>query len=154
MARRFRFRLESLLKLRRSLEEAAQRSLARTLEALDQARGRQAQLVQAQAEAVESRRTPLGQQVNLELWRAVERYLVALEHRLAEAAVQVREAEAQVAAAREALVRAHRDHLMLLRLKERRQEQHDLEQGREDARELDEIAVLRYRLGPAREVNP
>jgi flagellar biosynthesis chaperone FliJ len=43
---------------------------------------------------------------------------------------------------------------MLMRLKEQRQEQHDLEQAREDARELDEIAVLRYRLGPAREVNP
>jgi len=160
VATRFRFRLESLLKLRRSLEEAAQRALARALADLDQVRGRLAQLHQARNGAVEARRTPLGQRVDLDLWRAVERYLVALERRIAEAGAQVKAAEARVAAAREALVRAHRAHLMLIRLKERRQEQHNLEELRLEARELDEIAVLRYRLGPsvpgpaAREGNP
>ena len=34
------------------------------------------------------------------------------------------------------------------RLKERRQEQHALEQYREETREMDEMAVLRYRLSP------
>jgi flagellar export protein FliJ len=79
----------------------------------------------------------------------VERYLVVLEKRMAAAQVQFREAEARVAAARQELLRAHRAHLMLVRLKERRQEQHTLESLREDARDMDEMAVLRYRLGPA-----
>ena len=149
MATRFRFRLESLLKLRRSLEEATQRALARALADLDQARTRLAQLKLARTGAVEYRQTPLGQRVDLELWRAVERYLVALERRIAEAGGQVKAAEAKVAAAREGLVRAHRAHLMLIRLKERRQEQHALDELRLEQRELDEIAVLRYRFGPA-----
>jgi flagellar export protein FliJ len=67
----------------------------------------------------------------------------------------VKEAEVKVAAARQDLVRAHRARLMLERLKERRQEQHAIEQLREEARELDEMAVLRYRFGPAfQEVAP
>jgi flagellar protein FliJ len=149
VASRFRFRLESLLRLRRSLEEAAQRNLARALALQDQARARLAQLRQDLAEAIESRQLPPGQPVDLERWRAIERWALVLERRIVEAAAQVREAEAKVAAARQELVRAHRAHLMLVRLKERRQEQHTLDVLREEARDMDEMAVLRYRLGPA-----
>ena len=149
MATRFRFRLESLLRLRRSLEEAAQRDLARTLGLLDQARARLAQLHQDRAAAVESRNLSPGQTVDLERWRAIERWLLVLERRIVAAGEQVREAEARVAAARQELVRAHRARLMLERLRERRQEQHALEQLREEARDMDEMAVLRYRLSPA-----
>jgi len=155
MAVRFRFRLESLLKLRRNLEEVAQRALARTLELQEQAKAKLAQLQAAHAETVEARRTPIGAAVDLDRLRAVERFLLVLERRIAEARIHLREAEARVAAARQDLLRAHRAHLMLLRLKERRQEQHALEVLREEARDMDEMAVLRYRLGPAfREVTP
>ena len=84
MARRFRFRLESLLRLRRSLEENAQRGLARALAQLDQARTRLAQLRQDRMEALESRSLPPGQPVDLERWRAVERWVLALELQKAE----------------------------------------------------------------------
>jgi len=157
VATRFRFRLESLLKLRHSLEQVAQRTLARTLALLDQAQAHLAEQRRAQAATVEARRTPLGQPVDLERWRAIERFLLVVERRIATAEAQLREAEARVAAARQALLKAHQDHLMLVRLKERRQEQHTLEQLREEARDMDELAVLRYRIGPAqtpREVTP
>ncbi len=159
MAARFRFRLESLLKLRHSLEEVAQRTLARTLTLRDQAQNYLAEQQLAQAATVEARRTPTRQAVDLERWRAIERFLMVLERRIAGARVQLREAEVQVAAARQELLRAHRAHLMLVRLKERRQEQHALEALREEARDMDEMAVLRHRLGPAvgpsgREVTP
>jgi flagellar export protein FliJ len=149
VATRFRFRLQSLLKLRRSLEEAAQRELARVLALLDEARAQRAQLLRTQLETVESLGTPTRQQVDLERWRAAERFLWVLERRIAAARNQVREAETRVAAARQELLRAHRAHLMLERLRERRQEQHALEQLREEARDMDEMAVLRYRLSPA-----
>jgi flagellar export protein FliJ len=160
VAARFRFRLESLLKLRRSLEQAAQRALARTLERREAAREHLERLRQAGVETVESRSVPAGQPVDLERWRAAERYLVVLERQIREAGEQLREAEARVVTARQELVRAHRAHLMLVRLKERRQELHALEMLREEAREMDEMAVLRYRHGPvltgggAREVSP
>ena len=83
-----------------------------------------------------------------------------LERRIIGAAAQLQDAKAQVAAARQELLTAHQAHLMLVRLKERRQEQHALEQSRDEAREMDEMAVLRHRLKPsqqrmpAREVTP
>ena len=149
MAARFRFRLESLLKLRHSLEQVAQRNLAKALAQLDQARARVAELLRSQLETVALRSIGDHQVVDLEQWRAIERYLLVLELRLTVAQQQVREAETGVAAARRALMEAHRAHLMLVRLKERRQELHALELLREEARDMDEMAVLRYRIGPA-----
>lgn len=149
MAGRFRFRLEAVLKLRRSLEEAAQRTLAQALAAQEAVRARLAQLRQAQFDTLQCRRTDAQAPIDLQQWRAVERYLVVLERRTALAQQQLREAEAQVAAARAALLQAHRAHLMLVRLKERRQEQHTLESLREEARDMDEMAVLRHRAASA-----
>jgi flagellar FliJ protein len=149
MAARFRFRLESLLKLRHSLEEVAQRTLARMLVLETEARAELASLHKAQLETVEARRTALNQVIDLEQWRAVERFLLVLERRVAAAQGEVRKAQLRVTAARQELMRAHRAHLMLVRLKERRQEQHALEAQRDEARDMDEMAVLRYRIGPS-----
>jgi flagellar export protein FliJ len=149
VAARFRFRLESLLKLRHSMEQMAQRALARMLAQLDQARDRLEQLQSSQAQTLEARRMVPGQAVDLERLRYIERFLVVLERRILGAREQLREAQARVAAARQDLLRAHRAHLMLLRLKERRQEQHALEQLRQEYREMDEMAVLRHRFSPA-----
>jgi len=55
-----------------------------------------------------------------------------------------------VAEARKTLTKAHQAHLMLLRLKERRQEQHAQEALQEEFREMDELAVLRYRFNTTR----
>jgi flagellar FliJ protein len=149
MAARFRFRLESLLKLRHSLEEAAQRALARALELQAQAQAQLAQLQQSQTQTIESRRTPVHQAVDLDRLRAIERFLLVLERRIVTARTELRQAEFRVTAARQDLLRAHRAHLMLVRLKERRQEQHALEVLRQENRDMDEMAVLRYRFGPA-----
>jgi flagellar protein FliJ len=149
VAGRFRFRLESVLKLRRSLEETAQRDLARAIGALEAVRAELARLRQAQLDTVELRRAAVGQPIDLLQWRSVERFLVVLEHRVNAAEGQRREAEARVAEARQALLRAHRNHLMLVRLKERRQEQHNLESLREEANAMDEMAVLRHRFAEA-----
>lgn len=145
MASRFRFRLESLLKLRKSLEQEAQRHLGRTVALRNAAEARLQDLHLRHQEALESRRAEAGQPIDLALWRAVERWLVVLERRIEAAVEDLNQAEAQVDAARKALTQAHRDHLMLLRLKERRQALHELEQLREEAAAADELAVLRHR---------
>ncbi|BDU73633.1 flagellar export protein FliJ [Mesoterricola silvestris] len=144
MAARFRFRLESLLRVRVALEEEAKRRLAVAILARDRAAARVEELRQAQREALESRRTAPNEAVDLDRWRATERYLLVVERRIDQALEVLREAEARVAEARKALLKAHQDQLVLQRLKERRQEQHALERLREEIRETDEIAVLRY----------
>lgn len=150
MATRFRFRLEGLLKLRKALEEDARRFLARTIQARNEVEARLRGLEQNLHDAVDARRTEPGQAIDLERWRAIERYLVVLEHRIAQANSDLTEAERRVAEARKTLTKAHQAHLMLLRLKERRQEQHAHEALLEEFRLVDELAVLRYRFNTTR----
>jgi flagellar FliJ protein len=150
MAARFRFRLEGLLKLRKAIEEDARRAFAKTIQARDAIETRLRHLRQECMDTVDSRRTAKGEVVDLDRWRAVERYLVVLEHRIVQDQAELAEAERQVAEARKVLTKAHQGHMMLLRLKERRQEQHAYEAQLEEFRNVDEIAVLRYRFNTTR----
>ena len=144
MAARFRFRLEPLRKLRESLEREAQRTLARAVQAEREVRAYIESLAAQRLALFEARRLATGQILDLDLWRAGERYLVVLERRQLEGYERLRAATALVAAEREALIIAHRNHLMLVRLKERRALQHAKEQQLREALDLDELAVLRY----------
>jgi len=146
MPARFQFRLESLLRVRKALEEEAKRSLARLIVLRDEALARVRALEEARQAAVESRRTAPHEAVDLDKWRATERFLLVVERRLVQANEAVAKAEALVTEGRQALIKAHQDHLILARLKERRQAQHALEVIHEEIREMDEIAVLRHHI--------
>ena len=150
MAARFRFRLEGLLNLRKALEEDARRTFAKRIQARDAVEGRLRSLEQTHRATLESRRLKPGEVVDLERWRAIERYLVVLELRIHQTRSDLAVAEQRVAEARKALTLAHQAHLMLLRLKERRQLQHAHEAQLEEYRSVDEIAVLRYRFSTTR----
>lgn len=144
MAARFRFRLEPLLRLRQALEREAQRALARALQAEAAIREELDRIASQRREVYESRRASVGQTLDLQLWRQGEAFLLALERRQVRAFERLREASLAVVAAREALTTAHRNHLMLVRLKERRALQHAQEEARKEALALDELAVLRH----------
>lgn len=150
MAARFRFRLEPLLKLRKSLEQEAQRQLALKLEARNATELRLRGLQQDHSKALESRRLGPGEEIDLAFWADLERFLLILEKRIIHARQDLEFAEREAVQARQALTRAHQDYLMLLRLKERRQEQHALEALHEEIREADENAVLRHRFSAGR----
>lgn len=145
MAARFRFRLEALLKLRKSLEQEAQRHLARMIGARNEAEARLQDLLEQHLRARDSRRAERGEPIDLAFWRSVERWLVVLERRIEAAAQALHAAERRVEEARATLTRAHQEHLMLLRLKERREAQHDLEAFQAELVLADELAVLRHR---------
>ena len=146
MSARFKFRLEGFLKLRHSLEEEAQRHLARMIALQEEARGKVGELHASHTSTLEGRRMLPNQVVDLQRWSDTERYLLVLERRIVWATEELNTAMGQVTDARAALLRTHQDHLMLQRLKERRQEQHTLASQRQEAQEMDEIAVLRHRL--------
>ena len=144
MAARFHFRLEPLRKLREALEREAERALGRALQAERMIREEiDALAVQRQA-VFDARRVGAGMMLDLELWRAGEAFLVALERRQVQAYERLRAAAHRVAEARGTLAEAHRNHLMLVRLKERRALQHAREQELREAIALDELAVLRH----------
>jgi len=144
MAARFHFRLEPLRKLREALEREAQRALARALQAEQEVRARIDALAEQRRALFEARRQAAGQVLDLTLWRDGERFLVVLERQQLEAFERLREAAARVAVEREALTLAHRNHLMLVRLKERRALEHQREQQLREALQMDELAILRH----------
>ena len=145
MATRFRFRLEGLLKLRKALEQDAQRVLGKAVQARDLIELRMKKAMQEHETVRLSRRANPGEPIDLDQWRAIERYLVVLERNIERARTELQEAENRVVQAREALKKAHQDHLTLMHLKERRQEEHAQELLKEEFRDQDELAVLRYR---------
>jgi flagellar FliJ protein len=145
MAKRFHFRLEPLLHLRSALEKEAERSLARALQE-EQALERQIEAIAlARAASFESRRSEAGRYVDVQGWRDAERHLVSLERKEHQARADLELAQGRTEACREALRRAHRDRLSLERLKERRKLQHDQDQDRLEAAQIDELAVMRFR---------
>jgi len=146
MAARFKFRLEALLRVRKALEEEAKRHMARMLAALEEAKAQVADLKASHLAAMLSRQTAPHQVIDLDRWKMTERFLFVVEQRIQLAEGTVRLAESRVAAARQALVKAHQNHLILQRLKERRQEQHAQVVLQEEIRDMDEIAVLRYHI--------
>jgi len=145
MAARFRFRLEPLRKLREALEHDAERGLATALQAEREIRNVLDALAAQRLALFESRRLATGAVLDLDNWRAGERFLVVLERRQLEGYERLRVATNQVVTARELLILAHRNHLMLVRLKERRALQHAQEVQLREAKDLDELAVLQYR---------
>lgn len=145
MARRFRFRLQPILRLREALEKEAQRHLARMMAHQQECEAALDALVAARTAAFAQRQVPAGMRVDLEAWRATERYLVVLDRRIVAAEGVLAQAIQRVLEARQALIRAHVHHLSMLRLKERRLEQHQLETQREEAKETDDMTVLRFR---------
>jgi flagellar export protein FliJ len=144
MAARFHFRLEPLRKLREALEHEAQRALARALQAERDIRTELDAMAEQRKALFEARRLATGQFLDLDLLRNGERFLVVLERRQLEGYERLRVALVKVAEEREALSLAHRNHLMLVRLKERRALEHQREQQLREALEMDELAVLRH----------
>jgi flagellar export protein FliJ len=144
MAKRFRFRLAPLLKIREAKKKDAQRLLGKRMSELQSLKNRLDYLTGLQHETLEQRRVGRGQAVSMELWRSIERYLVSVERKMNETNMEIARVQILVDEARKALTIAHREHLTLLRLRERRQEQHDYEVAKEEQQQADELAVLRY----------
>lgn len=144
MAARFHFRLEPLRKLREAAEQEAARALARSLRREQEVRALLAELEASQQATFESQRRHPGEAVDLDQWQAAGRFLGVLERRQREAYEQLRVASALVASTREELAQAHRNHLMLVRLKERRAAAHAREAQLRELQEADDLAILRH----------
>jgi len=144
MAKRFTFRLAPILKIREAKKKDAQRLLGRRMAELGLLQDRLRALEEARSDAFGRRRVQQGQPVDLGLWRSIERFLASVERRIEETDAEIARAQALVDEARKALTKAHREHLTLERLRERRMEQYSLEVAREEQRQADELAMLRY----------
>jgi flagellar FliJ protein len=144
MAKRFIFRLAPILKIRDAKKKDAQRLLGKRMGELKALQDRLHSLKEAWDDAFNRRRTQQGQPIDIDLWRSIESFLASVERRIEETYAEIAKAQALVDEAKKALVKAHREHLTLDRLRERRKEEHDLEVAKDEQRQADELAILRY----------
>jgi flagellar FliJ protein len=144
MPKQFQFRLDTLLKLREAKKKDAQRLLGKLMGEMRLLQDRSASLGQLQNETFRQRSVGQGEAVNVEKWRSIERFLVSIERKIEETNLEIAQLQPRVENARQALVKAHAEHLTLQRLKERRKEQYDFEISKEEQRQADELAVMRY----------
>ena len=144
--KRFKFRYQTLLEVRERAEKLEEEVLQRHLGSLAKASGAMEELMgqeRAQQAAWIGAQGQAGG-VDLDNVAMIQRFLVVLDQRIGRQRAEVEQAEARVANQRELLAEARRQAEVIRQLKERDQKAWREELERAEARELDELATLRY----------
>ncbi|NLG79667.1 MAG: flagellar export protein FliJ [Firmicutes bacterium] len=142
--RRFRFRLQKLLEVRRLKEDALRQELARAQEALQREKAVLERLGAAHGATLEELRASVGGTLDVQWIAAYHRYLGFLAHRIEEQRAVVDRAAREEAAKREALIAARRARKVVEKLKERAYARYCEEVAREEQAFLDEVGTTRY----------
>jgi flagellar FliJ protein len=153
MARPFRFRLETVLKLRKQNEDEHKRIVADRVRQLNEVRRRLTQMenqIELEAELVRAGRIR-GRIEAQDLARG-RHWLSYLQRALLETQDHMRTVEARLDRERAELARAAKEAKALEKLKERQRQRHQAEEKRIERRELDEMAILRF--APPRSSEP
>ena len=135
--RRFRFRLDGLLRLRSQLERAARRQLAVATADVATVEQRMEAAVRGLQDCEQQAR---GSGSVAMLARAMADGLVRHRHRLTN---ELRGAEARLDRARTDWLQSRRDHQVIEKLRQRRHQEWRQEQARDEQHELEELAQLR-----------
>jgi flagellar protein FliJ len=142
--KRFSFKLDSVLMLRAQLERQAQQALASELEHHARLEGQLATAAQRVRDAQSAGAAPGAVQFVGDL-QAAQAYRERLEREQRVARATLADQEIQVAAERERLTAAARNHETLRRLKERRRGEHAAAAARAEASAMEEIALAGHR---------
>lgn len=140
----FRFRLQTVLKLREEERRGQQLRLAAALQADDVLAGRLGELRRALADHREGRRqgTRIGR-IDVDRLLTSERYEAFLRVEQARIEAQRRQLAEEIARRREALAAAHREVRILEKLRQRQAERLRIEEAGRDRRLLDEVGSRR-----------
>ncbi|MGE5584717.1 MAG: flagellar export protein FliJ [Bacillota bacterium] len=142
--RRFRFRLQKLLEVRRLKEDTLRQELARTQEALRRGNDVLEKLGAMHGATLEELRASVAGTLDVEWIAACHRYLGFLAHRIEEQQAAVNRLAREEAAKREALVAARRARKVVEKLRERAYARYREEFARAEQAFLDEVGVTRY----------
>ena len=145
MAKRFIFRFDTLLKIRRQREEHEQRVVARRLLQIDSVQ-RQISAIerQIQEETASLRATHQPGPIDLQRAMRYRRWLSRLHKGALEGEARMRFLEARLAQERVALLEATRQRRVLEKLRERQLEKYSRQQEQIEAKEADDMANVRY----------
>lgn len=137
--KRFQFRLEGLLRLRKVEEERCLQGLRARQAALADAEERERQLVSERGRTVESLTRLERGRLDMDEVLRHRRYLCALENRTREVSAEGIRRRVDLREAQRLAERAVRERQLVERLRERRLGEHEAGVRREEVRDLDEI---------------
>ena len=142
--KRFRFQLETLLRVRREREEERKRRLAEAQRLVMEQKGRLTELFDEESRETEAqRRLRQGGVIDLQEVRARMLYSRAVVRRIQEGFDALQDRVADEGIRRTDLLRAAQERRVLEKLRERKWESWRYEAGREEQKRLDEIAGTR-----------
>jgi flagellar protein FliJ len=143
----FRFRLERVRAVRERSEKLAQEDLARSISRLESTQAELRSVQESVEQAHAEHRTATGTDVTVGAAELMARqaFLERIETQRRLQELELRRSEAEVADRNAKLATAAGEHEMLVRLRERRRSEHDLEQARRESNVHDEIAAVRFR---------
>jgi flagellar protein FliJ len=141
----FRFRLETLLRLRLADRDQRRAELAKAQRAEDMLLAQADGLAGERAETCElSRKLASPGAADVDRLIASHRYELVLKARAQQLAGQIEQVRAEVARRRQILVEADRQVRVLEKLREKQQAAHNLREERREQRLLDERALIGF----------
>jgi len=141
----FRFRLETLLRLRLAERDQRRTELAKALRAEELLRGEERALEGRQIEAAaRSRQLKSPGAANVDALLETHRYEVVLTAQRRQLKQQIAQVEAETERRRQALVEADRQLRVLEKLRERQAAAWKKENERQEVKQLDELAIVGY----------
>lgn len=145
MAKRFIFRFETMLKLRRQQEDHHKRIVGARMTQIAEVRDQIARLEQqARDETDDIRQRTAQGTIDLTQLVRHRHWLGQLNRNTLDAQTRLRTLEARLAQERVQLAEAVKRRRILEKLRERQAEQHQKEADRRETRELDEIGTMRF----------
>lgn len=145
MAKRFRFRFETMLKIRRQREDQHKRIVAERIRQIRQVERERVSLERRIAENMEAiRQSQAGGTIDLQQAIRHRNFLTHLHRAALEAESQRRGLEARLAQERQALAEAAKQCRVLDKLKEHQWDRHRREQERIEQNAADDLNTVRF----------
>ncbi len=144
MARAFKFRLESLLRLREVEEDRAKRRFYELLENGRRLERELRELLVAREDAKKKCRDPLGATADLDIEDVIrrQRYINVLLQRVGMKQEEIRKHHPELVKARTELREARRRRKTVEKLRDRKKDEFDLDEARRELRELDDVGQI------------
>jgi len=139
----FRFRLETLLRLRIAERDQRRSDLAKALRAEDLLRGDEQRLASERVDLIgQVRRQKSPGSANVDALLQTHRYEIVLAARSHQLAAQLAEVAAETERRRQALIEADRQVRILEKLRERKAQAHRQVQERLETKQFDELGLI------------
>ncbi|MEW6227797.1 MAG: flagellar export protein FliJ [Bacillota bacterium] len=142
--RKFKFRLQKLLEVRRLGENLRRQELAKARQALDREKSTLARLEEACAEVMQELRAGSEGALDVDRIAICHRYLGLLTRHIEDQRAAVDRLAREEAAKRAAVIAARRERMMIEKLKERAYARYREEVARVEQAFLDEVGTIRY----------